>query len=220
MLRLCIDWLYRSESRAVALRFEKKGQTGDDTRVIEAVLGGDVDAFEVLLRRYSAEVFALIARRVPGSELESVAQETFISAYQSLANYRAREPFLHWLLTIASRRCYDYWRSHKTLPTGKQDDLPLEHQRWLERVGRQSARAVFLRTCQQQEAADLVYRALDGLNAEDRTLITILYFEEETLEDAAATLGWSYAKTKVRAYRARRRLRNIIEKMTQTGSSI
>ena len=62
-----------------------------------------------------------------------------------------------------------------------------------------------------QDAAELVQRALAALDAEDRALMEGFYFEDVPLKEMSATLGWSLVKTKVRAHRARRKLRTIIQ---------
>ncbi len=184
-----------------------------DLQVVRQVIAGDVDAFEVLLRRYSRAVFAVVARRVPADEVESVAQETFISAFQSLALYEPDQPFVRWLLRIARRRCYDYWRRRGRLHETPAASLSSEQMQQLEEAGAARSQEKYQKAHDQQDAGELVQRALAGLDPEDRLLIESIYFEELPLKEVAATLDWSLAKTKVRAFRARRKLREHIEKL-------
>lgn len=179
-------------------------ETGDDRVVIRKILAGEVDAFEVLLRKYSARVFAMVGRKVPPDDVEAVAQDVFLSAFRSLATYESIQPFEHWLARITRRRCCDFWRQRdrrgrlELCSVGTLDDVQRE------RESKQQETVM-------EEAAERVGQALRTLEAEDRTLIEGIYFEEISLKEMAATMGWSLVKTKVRAHRARRKLKMILE---------
>ncbi len=197
--------------RAAALETEKNGRMGEDAGVIRAVLDGDVDAFAILVRRYSQRVFEVVGRRVPANDLESVAQAVFVSAFRSLSMYEPRQPIEHWLLRIARRRCCDYWRDRRRrheLPEARLSD---DQRKWLERVSARLRWDEFERECQRQEAAEVVHKALAKLDPKDRVLVECMYFEELPLKEVAATLDWSLSKAKVRAFRTRKKLRQIVE---------
>ena len=185
-----------------------------DVQVVQRVLAGDRDAFEILVYRYSRHVFGVVGRRVPAEAIESIAQEVFVSAFRSLGLYEPDQPFEHWLLRIARRRCCDYWRQrrgkHETCHTALSD----EQSSWLERVSAEVSQNVFEQDGQRAEAMEVVQHALGQLGPEDRTLIECIYFEELPLKEVAATLSWSLPKVKVRAFRARQKLRQIIERLT------
>jgi len=183
----------------------------EDQAVIGKIMGGNVDAFEGLLRKYSTKVFSMVGRKVPREDVETVAQDVFLSAFRSLGTYEAIQPFENWLARIARRRCCDYWRDRQrrnAVESGSMDDLDCQ---WVEKAlsgvsrDRQEQEAV------RQDTADVLQRALARLDAEDRTLMESVYFEDVPLKEVAATLEWSLVKTKVRAHRARKKLRLIIE---------
>jgi RNA polymerase sigma-70 factor (ECF subfamily) len=92
--------------------------------------------------------------------------------------------------------------------------LSLEQVRQLEDVAAARSRETLEKTHGRQDAEELVQRALSGLDPEDRLLVECIYFEDMPLKEVAATLDWSLAKVKVRAFRARRKLREFIEKLT------
>ena len=142
-----------------------------DLDVITRVLGGDREAFEILLRRHGDRVFKIVARRVRAEDVESVAQEVFVAAFRSLRTYAGRQPFENWLACIARRRCCDYWRcQERRVPTAT---LPLEvdQRTWLEQVSSGLSVEAFERECERKEAADVMQAALSRLAAEDRALI-------------------------------------------------
>ena len=188
--------------------------TESDPRVVKQVMEGDVNAFEVLLRRHSRVVFGVVARRVPADEVEFVAQEVFVSAFQSLHLYEPDQPFLRWLLRIARRRCCDYWRRRHRSHEISDASLSIEQTRQLEAGATARSQEMFQRKQQQSEAEELMQKALGGLGPEDRLLVECIYFEDLPLKEVAATLDWSLAKVKVRAFRARRKLRGRIEQLT------
>jgi len=78
--------------------------TASDRQIVDAVLGGDRDAFRLLVERESAMVIAA-CRRILGSptDAQDAAQEAFVRAYQSLATYRGDGPFGAWVRRIAVR---------------------------------------------------------------------------------------------------------------------
>lgn len=187
----------------------------DDGAVIQAVLAGQVDRFEVLVNRYSRAVFCIVQRRVPAGEIENVAQDVFISAFRSLHTYFPRRPFEHWLSQIARRRCYDYWRSRQYPVMVEWNPADKTHP---------ASAAAAEKACQdfedkhhRQDAADAVHQALSGLSPEDRVLVECIYFEELPLKETAAILEWSVVKTKVRAMRVRRKLRERICQIFKSG---
>ena len=185
----------------------------DDVAVIKRVMEGDVDAFEVLLRKYDRQVFSLVGRKVPAEDVEMVAQDVFLSAFRSLGTYEAIQPFEHWLARIVRRRCCDYWRERErrnkvdTVSMDVPDRSSTDHV--LSGLAHESGHQEDVR----KDQSERVYRVLGELNAEDRALIEGMYFEDVALKDMSAVLGWSLVKTKVRAHRARKKLRVLLDKM-------
>jgi len=199
--------------RAAALATERNDRMGEDAGIIRAVLDGDVDAFAVLVRRYSQRVFEVVGRRVPANDLECVAQAAFVSAFRSLGMYEPGQLFEHWLLRIARRRCCDYWRDRRRRHELPEAGLSDDQRQWLERVSAGLRWDEFERECQREEAVEVVHKALAELDPENRVLVECIYFEELPLKEVAATLEWSLSKVKVRAFRARKKLRQIIERL-------
>jgi RNA polymerase sigma-70 factor, ECF subfamily len=76
----------------------------DERALVDAVLGGDRDAYRHLVERESASVVRA-CHRILGDlhEAEDAAQEAFVTAYRSLASWRGDGPFGAWLTRIAVR---------------------------------------------------------------------------------------------------------------------
>lgn len=179
-------------------------QEAPDWAVVQEVTAGDVDAFEILLRRHSASVFRIVSRRIPRNDIEAVAQDVFVGAFRSLGTYEGRQPFENWIAIIARRRCCDYWRERE-----RRGDLAHAGLRETESVEVDVAGQAFRRDNDRKRNADLIRESLHRLGCDDRALIESIYFEDLPLKEVAASFGWSLVKVKVRVHRIRRRLRDI-----------
>lgn len=173
-----------------------------DERLVKAALSGDDEAFVELVRRHKRRVFSTVARYVRNNyELDDICQEIFIKAYKNLRGYRGDAPFEHWLSKIAVNACYDALRRQRreggnvSLETV---ELSLRDPSAEERVSGNEARGV-------------LGPALTKLCPEDRLVITLLHLEERSVREIAELTGWSEAKVKVRAFRARKELKRILE---------
>jgi RNA polymerase sigma-70 factor (ECF subfamily) len=173
-----------------------------DERLVAAALDGDDGAFAVLAGRHKRQVLRIAARfaRTP-EELEELGQEIFLSAYEGLGGYRGDAPFSHWLSRVAVRRCYDALRKRRreigTVPLDDGTLYPIESPA----SGREEAEA----------ARAVLDRALSRLRPAERLVITLLELEERTVREVASLTGWTEVNVKVRAFRARRALKRILE---------
>jgi RNA polymerase sigma-70 factor (ECF subfamily) len=173
-----------------------------DERLIMATLQGDDDAFARLIARYKRRVFSLSARFArDGDELEDICQEVFIKVYENLKGFRNDAPFENWLTRITVRTCYDTLRrNRRTRNHTPLHDLPFEvRDHSIE--ARQEA----------WQAHELLTWALAKLLPDERLVITLLELEEKTVREVAALTSWSEGNVKVRAHRARKELRRILE---------
>lgn len=177
-----------------------------DDAIVERVRNGDVNAFELLMRRYDRWVFGIVARRAPREQVADLAQEAFVHAYQALPNYRANpsaDGFRHWLAKIARRRCCDYWRALSRHPTCAFSNLNVEAREQLERNREAAASEVSHSEMERDTARELVCEAMDRLETDDRTILWLLYWRGYSTRETAALLGYSTGNVKIRASRAR-----------------
>jgi RNA polymerase sigma-70 factor (ECF subfamily) len=128
-----------------------------------------------------------------------MVQETFVRAWRGLESWRPEKPFLHWLKRIAVRVGIDFCRKRTRTPFARLAD----DESALENVPAQSAATRDLGEAQ---------RILERLPPEDRALLTLLHIEEMPLAEIAEHFQWSVANAKIKAFRARGRLRKILEK--------
>ena len=184
-----------------------------DVEIINRVVHGDADAFERLMDRYQNRVFAIVGRRVPRMDVEEVAHDIFVRAYLSLPSYRAKGAFGAWLSKISVRACCDYWRERYRGRERPMSTLTEDQMKWLERVTFEASMRAHADSASLGEAREILAWALDRLSPEDRAVLELVHIEERPVAEAAELLGRSVANVKVRAFRSRRKLRAILEKL-------
>ena len=166
----------------------------DETRLIAASRRGESNAFGELVRLHQRRVFRLAGRFFRRREdIEDAAQETFLQAWKKLDTYKAKAPFEHWLSRVCLNCCYARLRRQRP------DDLPLD----AERDGPALAPNV--------DARLEVERLLRPLSPEDRFILLLLDGEGWSTAEIAERLGWTRVNVKVRAHRARKKLRRMLE---------
>jgi RNA polymerase sigma-70 factor (ECF subfamily) len=181
-----------------------------DIEIIRRVLAGEVNDFEQLLKRYEAHVLRIVKRHIPSGQIEEIAQDVFVRAYQSLPGFKKRSGFKQWLSTIAVRTCYDFWRKayrSRELPMSSISEKAGD---WLEGFISDQSKISFCEERSLKEAREVLDWVLDHLSAEDRMVLELIYLEGQSVKEAADLLGWSVANVKVRSFRSRKKLRKLL----------
>lgn len=182
-----------------------------EAELIAAVLAGDPASFEPLVRKYSPRVFATARRYARReSEVEDIAQEVWLKAFDKLKSFRNEAPFEHWLMRMTVRTCYDFLRAHQRNRESPISELAEVDEDWLERF----AAAPETDTDHAVAAKLLVEKVLEKLSPAARLVITLLELEDRTVKETADLTGWSAPLVKVRAFRARAEMRKILSRMT------
>ena len=183
-----------------------------EAELIAAVLKGDTASFEPLIEKYSPRVFATVRRYARRDrEVEDIAQEVWIKAFQKLASFRSEAPFEHWLMRLTVRTCYDFLRGHQRNRESAFSELSEPEQDWLDRFVTQPESA----DDHADAARQLIERVLEQLPAPARLVITLLEIEDRTVKEIAELTGWSIPLVKVRAFRARAEMRKILSRISR-----
>lgn len=171
-----------------------------DASDVKRCLAGDQEAYARLVERYQAIVTQRMMRFTRDlNECEELVQTVFVRAYCTLGSYRGQGPFLHWLGVICTRVGYDFWGRERQARRAALADC-------LERVDPVSDRSLT-----PTEAAEIAHALLARLPKADRLVLTLMYLEDCSTKEIARRTGWSRAVVKMRALRARRRIRTIAE---------
>jgi len=181
---------------------------GSDDHLIELTLNGDESAFESLLHKHHRRVFSIARRFFRSREtVEDIVQETFSKAFFSLATYRRGATFEQWLAKIAVNNCYDELRRRKKRSESLITDLSTDEEGWLQSKLSQTAFESHLNEAERGIAAEISSKLLSGLSPEDRLVLTLLHAENNSIKEISQITGWSEAKVKIRAFRARHLMR-------------
>ena len=176
-----------------------------DYDIINQVLAGNHQAYSVLVARYQNYVFTIALRFTKNREdAEEVAQDIFIKAYRSLADFRGASKFSTWLYTIVNNTCITFLRKKKL----EVHSLDNEHVFDLAESQDSGLRANLV---EQKSRVNMVNQAIRLLSPDDAQIITLFYKGEQTLEEIALALGIEINAAKVRLHRARTRLKEKME---------
>ena len=173
----------------------------------------DEAAFAEIVRRFSPRVFHVAHRFFRDrSHAEEAAQETFLKAFAQLKSFAGRGSMEGWLTRIATNTCLNMLRSAKRRPEVVNSDLSNDETEFLEQVSSGSG-SQSLDAEQKVVAVDLAERLLKTLSPEDRLALTMIDGEGASVNEVAEVTGWSESKVKVRAFRARKKAREALQKL-------
>ena len=188
----------RSRSRPQQDMLEQQDRTE-----INLALQGDGDAFANLIERHQKFVANRMWKFTNNpTEHEELVHNVFVEAFYNLSKFRFEGSFAAWLRTIATRQGYRYWKQRDRNRKQKQLSTNLI----------ESLVAFENETDTQHDTAELLRTLLEQLPPRDRLVLTLLYWERCSMEQAAELAGWSVTMTKVQAYRARQKLKRLMEK--------
>jgi RNA polymerase sigma-70 factor (ECF subfamily) len=145
--------------------------------------------------------------------VEEAAQEVFLKAFTQLGSYEGRGSMEGWLTKITTNTCLNMLRGAKRRPEQAVSELTENENEWLDQKLSTIANERHRSAERDLIAADLADRLLGVLSPEDRLALTMIDGDEATIKEVAELTGWSESKVKVRAFRARRRVREAMEKL-------
>jgi len=174
---------------------------------------GDESAFAEIVRRYSPRVFSVASRFFRQRSLvEEAAQEVFLKAFTQLGSFEGRGSIEGWLTRIATNTCLNMIRGAKRRPELTVSDLTDDEQQWLDhQAGGDGSEQRSVENS--LVATDLADRLLSVLSPEDQQALLMIDGEEASIKEVAEATGWSESKVKVRAFRARKKVREAMEKL-------
>jgi len=177
----------------------------EDQHYINLILNGNPNAFATLVDRYKDLVYTLALKMVNNKEeAEEIAQDTFIKAYQSLHKFKGESKFSTWLYKITYNTSLDRLKKNKKEKTISYIEDFSEHQtKALENV---------LDTIDENERNKAIQNCLDELPSEDAFLLTLYYFDEQSVDEISKVINVSIDNVKVKLFRTRKKLATILKK--------
>jgi RNA polymerase sigma-70 factor (ECF subfamily) len=179
---------------------DPNARDGGDGEVVARVLGGDQEAFRILVRRHQDMLYAHALRMTGhGDVAADLVQASLVKAYTSLSRCRDPERFGAWAFRIVSNRCKDYLKNVRRKDVGLEDAAPVAGTRDPE---------------EDLERAELrlrLDRALGQLPPEQREAFVMKHEEGRSYQEMAELVGMSVGALKMRVHRARETLKDVLD---------
>lgn len=164
-----------------------------DKEIVERILNGDVQAFELIINRYEISIVRFIYQMVRDKETaEDLTQEVFILAYNKLFTYKSDYKFSAWLYRIARNKTIDYIRKEGKVKSVNLDDIgPI--------CSNESSPEEIIEFRELKETIESFIRTLDII---DKQILTLRYTKHElTFNDIADMMNMSLSSVKKRYYK-------------------
>lgn len=184
-----------------------------DEFIIECVINGDRNSYALLVDRYKDKVYSLIFGIVRDEETaKELAQDVFIKAYTGLKKFRGESGFSTWIYRIAYNTAISETRKRKAQMHSFDEQL-------------EKASSLDMSEVQETEEMlelkkGLLHKALNELEAEDRLILLLYYFEEQTVEEISLSSGLTKANVKVKLFRLRNKLKDILVRIGKTELAV
>src|SRR5580698_1407925 len=183
----------------------------DTPACLERVRAGDEEAAREMFQHLFPLVIKVVRSHLPRrmSE-EDLTQTVFMKVFANLNQYSGRAPLEHWVSRIAVNTCIKALRAEKVRPELRWADLSEEETAVLDWLATTDED---LHPDRSMASRDLVEKLLAELKPKDRLVINLMNLEGRTLEEVSQITGWNQAVIKVRAFRARAKLRTAYTKL-------
>jgi RNA polymerase sigma-70 factor (ECF subfamily) len=189
-----------------------KENSDEDRELVRRCQNGDDQAFEALVRKYQQSLFKVICHNVGRrDDVEDIAQKIFFKVYFTLRRFDNNRPFFPWLYRIAVNQCYDEMRRSRRRRWITFSDLNLQDSENLENFlkGEETVNPL---PEDRQELHDLLYSMLDRLPEKQRRALVLRDLEDVPYERMAEIMGCTEQAARLKVFRARIRLRNLMLK--------
>jgi len=177
-----------------------------DIELIQRTLKGDQQAYALLIKSHQRYVFTLALRFTKSREdAEEVAQDSFIKVYRSLSSFKQESKFSTWLYTIVYTTAMTRLRKRSNNTVALDDEnsaiqIANSASTWDANMAEDRSRSFYLN------------QAIEQLPADDATVLTLFYHAEQSLEEIALIMGIEANGVKVKLFRARKRLKEMLER--------
>ncbi len=178
--------------------------TTNDQIIINQIIDGDTNAFSVLVNRYKDLVFTLALRMLKNrEEAEEVSQDAFIKVYKSLEKFKGDSKFSTWIYKVTYNTCLDRLKKNRK----RFNDVAIDEFTENKLISIDNA----LDSLVEGERKQTIQDCLNLLTNEDSFLLTLYYFEEQSLDEIAAVVGLAANNVKVKLFRSRKKLATILK---------
>lgn len=178
----------------------------NDMAVIKNVLQGKQADYATLVSKYQRFVFSIALRYVANREVaEELSQDVFVKAYRNLPNFKGECKFSTWLYTIVHTTCLSHLRKKKD------NTVLLEEETMIILHDKNSQQDATINNYELTDKTTAINAAISHLPESDAQIVTLYYMAEQSVNEIATITGISVANIKVKLFRSRMKLKEIIE---------
>ena len=182
----------------------------DAGALVAAARRHDEEAARELVRRLYPLVLKMVRSHRPRRTAEEdLCQMIFIKIFQKLSQFSGKVPLEHWISRVAINTCINQIQAEKVRPEFRHADLSDEEVAVVQNL---AATNEELGPDRSFAARDLVERLLTGLKPVERLVIDLLYLQQRSIAEVQALTGWGASLVKVRAFRARQKMKKQLAK--------
>ncbi len=181
----------------------------EDISLVRKIRKGDRDAFASLVDRYQGRIFNFTYQFFRNSDLAAeLTQETFLRVFRFVKKFDTKRKFSTWIFSIAKNICIDEHRKLNKSQVVSLEDLPQQSSKHSDSLHHKDPSYISMR----YEERMLLEEAVALLPEKYRAAIILCYFQELTYQEVADVLGLNLSLVKVRIFRAKKMLLEILRK--------
>lgn len=177
----------------------------EDQHYINLVLNGNTNAFATLVDRYKDLVYTLALKMLNNKEeAEEIAQDTFIKVFNSLNKFKGESKFSTWIYKVTYNTCLDALKKRK-----KQNNVT-----YIEDFSEHQTKALeeILDSIDEKERNQAIQNCLEELSSDEAFLLTLYYFDDQSVEEISKVINISTDNVKVKLFRTRKKLASILKR--------
>jgi RNA polymerase sigma factor (sigma-70 family) len=183
-----------------------KMDKNEDLYYIESVRKGNVQAFSNLVDKYQKLIYTLALKLLKRPEdAEEMAQDTFVKAFQKLDTYEGKSKFSTWLFSITYNACISELRKRR-VEFKSLDDTRISDQDELKMHD-------YYREVKKEDQEKYLNLALEKLPEDDQVLVTLYYYENQSMDEISTITGLTVSNIKVKIHRSRKKMYKILHEM-------
>jgi RNA polymerase sigma-70 factor (ECF subfamily) len=183
----------------------------DDRELVRLAQDDDSEAFEILVRRHQGRVFAVAGGILRNKEdVEDIAQQVFVKAFFSLKRFDQRAAFSTWLYKITVNECWDVLRKRKSRPLLFEAELSDDQARQYQ--ASEDALSPVADISDRLASRQRLERLLEFVDERDRMMLVLKEIQGFSVEEIAEMLEINGNTVKVRLFRARKRIMQMVKR--------
>lgn len=171
----------------------------DEKELVIRAKNGDIEAFEKLVELYKNRAFSLAFVRLRNREdARDIMQEVFIRIYYNLKRFDANKNFFSWFYKIEMNLLKNYYRHKKRIKENSSEERDEDFEFWVN-------------DSISMEEKMTLWNAIEKLRDEEKDIVLLRYFENLDDSKIAETLGISPQNVRVKLFRIKQKLLEILE---------